>query len=190
MSGNGWTCTAAECTHAGPVAAGAALPALAWNVTPELFNVPSVRLDASVANESDGEPSNDSAFADVSVIVAVDLTIDLAPDASPFQVGAREKVAAVVTNAGAEAVDGPITVTLSQSQSPQHQLVLSGDGWDCITLFGVSTCVHSGPLAAGAQLPPLVSTATMQGSDYSRRAPWEQRSPSRTTGIPGTTRPA
>ncbi|MGK2948930.1 MAG: hypothetical protein ACSLFP_10170, partial [Acidimicrobiales bacterium] len=166
-TGTGWTCAVDDgtttCVHAGPVAVGDDLPAITATETPLLVHLPEVTRTATVDDPSDGSPGNNAASVDIAVELAVDLTVELAYD-QPFTVGQADSVDITVSNLGIEPADGPIvlTVNLREAGFP----AFTGDGWDCLTLFGTTSCVHDGPLAPGADLPVLTAAFAVTIADH------------------------
>lgn len=167
-SGDGWTCSdtdaGLECRHDGVVAAGATLPVLTWMLQPALADRPELRLHAAVANRHDGNHGNDAAQVTAPVSVSVDLTAEITPGRSPFTVARTESYSVVVRNLGVDDAVGPVSLRLNQSSAGLP--VVAGDGWDCLTLFGVTDCTHPGPVAAGGTLPAVTTTFEVVVGDY------------------------
>ncbi|MGH2473954.1 MAG: PKD domain-containing protein, partial [Candidatus Limnocylindrales bacterium] len=166
-TGDGWTCAvdglSLVCGHAGPVAAGTSLPALTITDTPVLADEPVISLGATVDDPSDGTPENDTTSLALDVVVAVDLDVDIAAT-PPFTVGQPASASVIVANLGAEAALGTVTLTVGQNQNGFP--TVGGDGWTCLSLFGLATCTHPGPVPAGGSLPPVHTAFEVTIADY------------------------
>jgi uncharacterized repeat protein (TIGR01451 family) len=77
-----------------------------------------------------------------------------------LQVGANATYTVTVSNLGPNQDDGPITVT-DTMPAGMSQPSGSGSGWSCSTSGQKVTCTNTGPLAAGASLPPITFTANV-----------------------------
>jgi uncharacterized repeat protein (TIGR01451 family) len=136
------------CTHAGPLAAGATsiitiVVAVGAGVAPTVINV----ADVSSAT-TDLDPTNNSSSDPTTIIADVDLSIDKQLVVPPVS-GGDATWTLIVRNLGESDAVGPITVT---DVLPAGLTFVSGtgDGWTCSAVGQVVTCVHDGPLAAGA----------------------------------------
>jgi uncharacterized repeat protein (TIGR01451 family) len=81
-------------------------------------------------------------------------TSDWFIDATGMPGGSQGYYLLSVTNNGTAPATGPITVT---DIIPPGLVFVSanGSGWTCANVGAVVTCVHPGPLAPGASLPPI-----------------------------------
>jgi hypothetical protein len=160
LSGAGWDCADSECTTAAAVAAGGSLPELAVAVPVPAVDTPSsLAVSVSLSNPSDGQTSNNHVHHRESLVVraGTDLIADITPLDAPFHLGGQGRFQIVVRNFGGTTTSAPVTVNLWASNYllPQNS---SGDGWSC---DGATRCSHSGGLAGGAALPPLVLTVAV-----------------------------
>ncbi|WP_026912286.1 hypothetical protein [Patulibacter minatonensis] len=164
ITGDAWVCTERDesrtnCTHAAPLAAGSALPALAVDyVAPTAGRDDRVAVTAH-AYAKDGalqdlDAATRGATASVPVVgTPVDAVVTV-EDPRP-QVGPAPGTASlVVRNAGSRAATGPVRLELSGGRG------VSGDGWSC-----TRRCVHPGPLPAGGALPPVGVRVTPDTDD-------------------------
>lgn len=167
-SGDGWTCPpgAGECVTDADVPPGGALPDLVVLV-PSSGGSPggSLRLHSDLEGVGDdGYPANDAGQARSPIVAASGA--DLLPSvaiAPGLEAGRPAEATISVHNAGSAAA-GPVTLRYSIGGADAGAPRASGDGWLC----SAYRCLHPGPVAAGAALPPIaVSTDTSRERGYS-----------------------
>ncbi|MEY2453660.1 MAG: large repetitive protein, partial [Acidimicrobiaceae bacterium] len=158
--GDGFTCTAAgqdvTCTRNTALPNGEAavitLVVIVGSAAEGTFvnhaDVASTTVDPDPNNNGD----DDSTTSDRDVDLAVDKSLDATPVS-----GSTATWTIVVSNNGQSDALGPITVT---DVLPDGLTFVSGtgDGWTCSAVGQVVTCVHDGPLAAGASTTITVVT--------------------------------
>ena len=169
-SGTGWTCSQSSgvitCTRPGPLAKGAAAPTITItakvgaNASSSLTNQASV---TGTSRDTNLTNNTDSVSADVAKPGKVDLAITKSGVASALTLGATVTYTLGVSNAGAVAETGPITV-VDQLPAAVSFVSAGGDGWTCNssgTVGAVVTCKAAGPLAAGARLANITISTTV-----------------------------
>ena len=112
----------------------------------------------SAENESDPNPSNNSASATINA-VAPDLTIAKS-HIDPFVRGATNTYQLVVSNIGPVATIGLVTVTdtLPAGLTPT---IASGTGWACGIVAQTVTCTRSDALTSTTSYPTITITVTV-----------------------------
>ncbi len=164
-TGTGWSCSAVAqtvtCTHPGPVAPAAALPAIALTVGVGAAAVPTVTNTATVSTPGDANGANDSASdpTAVSPAPAPDLTITKT-HAGNFTVGSNGSYQLTVSNVGAGATTGPITVSDALPTGLTY-VSATGTGWSCSAVGQAVTCTTPGPVAPAAALPTITLTVSV-----------------------------
>ncbi len=150
-SGTGWTCgTAAQvvsCSHPAPLAAGAT-SSITLVTSVGGAALPNVINRAHVSTAGDADPANDAGADPTTVSPAIDLAITKTP-VGVFRVGGNGVYTMQITNVGAAATIGDITVT---DTLPAGLTFVSGvgTGWACSVAGPVVTCIHAASLAPGA----------------------------------------
>jgi hypothetical protein len=170
-SGSGWSCPAggSTCVSSGSAAAGGALPDLTVT-TPVASYYPSspgyIYVAANLTNTSDGVSGNESATGQLPVVAAtgVDLATTVTSDATTVRAGATAGFKVSVRNFGQAASSGQVEVSISRGGAYAGTMTFAGSGWSCPA--GGSTCVHPGPVAAGAALPDLAVSSPVYGPDF------------------------
>ncbi|MFN8582294.1 MAG: hypothetical protein U0163_15140, partial [Gemmatimonadaceae bacterium] len=167
-TGTGWSCSAVAqavtCTHAGPVAASASLPAITMTVSVGAAAAPSVVNTASVSTPGDTNASNDSASDPTTVNPAPvpDLAITKSHTGT-FTVGSTGTYTLTVTNVGT----GPTTSTITVSDvlpTGLTYVTATGTGWSCNAVTQAVTCTTPGPLAPTSALPAITLTVSVSPS--------------------------
>jgi uncharacterized repeat protein (TIGR01451 family) len=151
-SGSGWSCSAAgqtiSCTHAVALAPSASSP-ITLVVSVDAGAPSSVTNSVSASTPGDSDPVNDSATdAPVPIGGPADLAMAVT-HAGTFVVGDPEAYTLTVTNIGAAASTGTITVT---DVLPMGLGFMSGTGtgWSCGAVGQTVRCTTSSILAPGA----------------------------------------
>lgn len=134
-SGEGWSCGIDErdlrCTRTHPVPAGEVTPPVTVN-----FRVPADasgtrELSASLLNQSDPYPANDSAAEEIAIVASADLAISGKPPAT-MRVGDVTDIAYRIRNVGTEPGGGTgmqMVVFLPENVEPVD--TASSDAWAC-----------------------------------------------------------
>ncbi len=159
-TGSGWSCsgtTTVTCERSGSVAAGSSAPPITIQVTtgslPSLItNTASVTADAV----TDSNPLNNTATETTQVVdERVDLAVaGISDNPDPVVTGAPLSYTVDVTNQGGSDSFGVVLDIFTPSGSTN--VVVSGDGWDCV-FFGFDWTQCTRPeLAAGASAPVTV----------------------------------
>ena len=157
LAGAGWTCTLAGlvCTRSDVLADGDTYPAITLTVDVAPTAPPIVTATATVSGGGEINFANDTS-ADVTAIVQVSDLVVTSVHVGPFMQGqAGASYLLTVTNSGAGATSGAVTVTdiLPGGLTPTS---LAGPEWSC-TLTDL-TCVRSDSLAPGAAYPGISLT--------------------------------
>jgi uncharacterized repeat protein (TIGR01451 family) len=145
LSGSGWVCSSGgSCDHAGPVAAGASLPALtATAVTSSVNSGASRSLTATVSSAADLGLANDTAVAGIGVGGTGADLVPVVGAPAPVAPGATATYPVSVVNAGSLSSSGRVTVTLSAPSGASAH----GSGWTCSSTL---VCETTAAIAAGA----------------------------------------
>jgi uncharacterized repeat protein (TIGR01451 family) len=179
MSGDGWGCSAAgqavTCTHAGPVEAGNALPALTIAVSVAPATADTVVNDVLVSSPDDANGANDQVLDTTNVrSPAPDLAMDVSHAATRFVAGDPGVYDLAVSNVGSEPTGGPVTITDTLPAGLTYTSA-TGAGWSCAAAGQVVTCDRTGPrlepgttshvtltvAVASAAQPAVVNTAAV-----------------------------
>ncbi len=160
-TGSGWSCNLSIdlCSNPGPVPANGSLPVITVNVAIPASGASEAEMDASVSNESDGEPANGSGSitTPITAYVPTDLTVDVADGGVPLVSGGTGTFSITVRNGGTAASSGLVTVNLSISGATMQ--AASGSGWSCNV--GNELCTNPGPVPAGGSLPAISVSASV-----------------------------
>ncbi len=160
ISGTGWTCVLATltCTRANALAAGASYPAITLTVNVALNAPSSVTNAVSVSGGSQTNTANDTASDPTTINQVADLTIvkSHTGNFSQGQTGATYSI--TVTNSGAGATSGVVTVT-DTLPAGLTATAIAGTGWSCV--LGTLTCTRSDALAAGLSYPVITLTVNV-----------------------------
>ena len=162
--GTGWSCSNASggvsCTTPGPIAGGASAAPITLTVSVGPAASPNVTNRAWVGMSSDLIPANNSSSVTTPVTTpAPDLTV-VKGAGGAFTVGANGTYSLDVSNVGAGATTGVISV--SDVLPPGLTFVSAvGAGWSCGHASGTVTCTHPGPLGAGASLATVTVTVAV-----------------------------
>ena len=113
-TGTGWSCGVAgqdvtcTVTPAGGLASGASLPPISVTVDPTPAAVPSVTNTATVANDNDVNPDNDSSSSVTGILYVADLAITKTDGVTTVDAGSSTTYTLTVTNSGPSPVTGAI----------------------------------------------------------------------------------
>ncbi len=147
-AGTGWACgvsgQAVTCTvtPAGGLASGASLPDISVTVNPTLAAVPSVTNAATVANDNDLNPGNDSSSSPTRIQVVADLAITKDDGTTSVGAGGSTTYTLTVTNNGPSTVSGAILADPAVTGLAKTGVACSGTPGQCT----------SGTTPTGAQL--------------------------------------
>jgi uncharacterized repeat protein (TIGR01451 family) len=143
------------------IAAAASYPAITLTVNVASNAPASVANTATVSGGGETNTSNDTANDTTTINPPPDLTITKkhSGNFTPGQTGASYSI--TVTNSGASATAGTVTVTdtLPASLTPT---AISGSGWSCT--LATLTCARSDALAAGASYPAITLTVNVSSN--------------------------
>ncbi|HEX5701726.1 MAG TPA: hypothetical protein VFX97_00745 [Pyrinomonadaceae bacterium] len=160
ISGTGWTCVLATltCTRSNALAAGASYPAITLTVNVALNAPSSVTNAVSVSGGGQTNTTNDTASDPTTINQVADLTIvkSHTGNFSQGQTGATYSI--TVTNSGAGATSGVVTVT-DTLPAGLTATAMAGTGWSCV--LGTLTCTRSEALAAGSSYPVITLTVNV-----------------------------
>ena len=164
VSALGWTCglsgNTGTCTRSDPLAAGASYPPITVTVEIASTAPSSVTNTAMVSGGGDLNSSNNEATLVTPIGRGPDLTITKTHTGNFTQGQTGAVYSLTVTNRGAAATTGTVSVTdpMAASLTPT---AASGPGWTCDPVSVLIRCQRSNPLAAGASYPPLTITVSV-----------------------------
>jgi uncharacterized repeat protein (TIGR01451 family) len=157
MAGSGWACVVntMTCTRSDVLTAGASYPALTLTVDVATSAPANVTNTAVVSGGGDSSAANNTATDPTAVVQLPDLTVTVAHAGSFTQGQSGAAYTLTVTNAGAGATSGAVTVvdTLPTGLTATSY---NGSGWSC-TLSPLS-CTRGDVLAAGLSYPAITLT--------------------------------
>jgi fimbrial isopeptide formation D2 family protein/uncharacterized repeat protein (TIGR01451 family) len=157
ISGTGWGCVLGTltCTRSDVLAAGASYPVITLTVTVANNAPSSVTNSVAVSGGSEINTANDTATNPTTINQLADLTISKSHIGN-FQQGQTGATYSItVTNSGAAATSGTVTVT-DTLPTGLTATAISGTGWSCV--LGTLTCTRSDALAASASYPVITVT--------------------------------
>ncbi|MDQ1711048.1 MAG: large repetitive protein [Frankiaceae bacterium] len=164
-TGTGWVCGAVArtvtCTFTGPLAAGASSAITLVVAVGPTAAATSVNVADVASPAPDLNPADNHATDSTQVVPDVDLRLRKTI-VGPAVVGADATWHLVVSNAGLSAAPGPVTM-VDTLPAGLTFTAASGPGWACSAAGQVVTCVHAGPLAAGAVSTITVVTRVVTG---------------------------
>ena len=159
-TGTGWSCGAVgalvTCTNAGPLATGAT-STITLVVDVNAAAIPSIINTATVATPGDSNPANNSASDPTTVASPIDLQLTKSAT-SAFVVGAHATYLLDVTNVGAGATTGAITVT-DVLPAGLTYLSATGAGFTCSASGQAVTCTAPGPMTVGQSIGITLTVA-------------------------------
>ena len=163
LSGTGWGCVVATltCTRSDALAPGASYPAMTLTVNVANNAPVSLTNSVTVSGGGDVNPANNTA-TDVTTIGAGPDLIIAKTHGGNFaqgQVGATYTI--TVTNNGATASSGAVTVTDTLPAS-LSATAISGTGWACT--LATHACTRSDALAPAASYPAITLTVDVAAS--------------------------
>lgn len=163
MAGTGWSCTLATlvCTRADSLAAGDSFPtitltvAVAPNAAPSVTNVASVGGGGEIntTNNAASDPTTITPFS-----AAADLTLAKTHAGNFVQGQTGATYSLVVTNIGASASAGVVTVT-DLLPAGLTATAMGGTGWSCT--LATLVCTRTDSLAASASFPSITVTVSV-----------------------------
>ena len=156
VTGGTWLCSSANrtltCTHPGPLGVGASLPAVTVDVNPLEAAFPSVVIaaQATLLDETDGNTTNDVAFASTTIDSAPDFSISI-DAAEAGTVGALLQYALLPLGNGSTA--GEVVAVTHPIPASFVLTDIEAVGWTCT----VDTQLRCETVAAGELRPIVVS---------------------------------
>lgn len=179
--GDGWSCASTlECTHAGPIPAGATLPAI--DVLSPLSSTQSATtmgVNATLVSSGDEYPYNDILSTAVPVATTsapgglqLHFTRSQSGDVRP---GQSENISLAVRNGSSADAPGPFAVRLTPSRSVTVESV-AGGGWSCDAelvcrrILGLAAgeastlAIVARPSTSSTNLESLLATARQAGT--------------------------
>ncbi len=162
IGGSGWNCTLGTltCDRADALAPSASYPVITLTVNVAANAPPAVVNTATVANASDGDPSNNTATDPTNIVpVAPDLAIAKTHSGNATQGQTGFVYTITVQNVGNAPTSGLVTVsdTLPTGLTATG---VTGSGWSC-SGGATPTCTRSDALAASASYPPITLTVNV-----------------------------
>ncbi len=166
-SGPGWTCDSAGCTQPAALASSATLPKLTIR-----GDSPDIQVDIhGQANELDQSNNSATSHFDLLAKPIADLVASISVPTVPIE-GDNATFVTTITNAGGAAFSRPIQVSLSAAKHYANFAIDSaGSNWTCV----LTTCTYPGPIAAGASLPPILSTTVAEAGTLQLYASLQMR---------------
>jgi len=163
-TGTGWTCGAAgqtvTCTRADALAAGASYPAITLTAAVASNSALSLTNTATVSGGGQTNTSNDSSSDPTTVNGVSDVTITKSHTGNFAQGQSGATYTLTVSNAGAAATSGTVTVTDTLPASLGY-VSATGTGWACGAAGQTVTCTRATALAAGASYPAITLTVNV-----------------------------
>jgi uncharacterized repeat protein (TIGR01451 family) len=160
ISGTGWGCILGTltCTRSDVLAASGSYPAITLTVTVANNAPASVTNSVTVSGGGEINSGNDTASDNTTVGVGPDLVIAKthAGSFTQGQIGALYTL--VVTNAGATATAGTVSL-VDTLPAGMTATAIGGTGWSCV--LGTLTCTRGDVLAPSASYPPITLTVTV-----------------------------
>ncbi len=167
-AGTGWTCTlggaTVTCMRSDALASAATYPEISLTVA-VAANAVSATNTAIVSGGGETNTTNDTATDPTMVVQAPDLTI-VKRAASAFDRPGTGTFSIDVTNVGAQATDGTVTVTDTLPAGLVPLRVVS-NGWNCTIgspIRQAVSCTRADALAAGQSYPTLQIVADIQAN--------------------------
>jgi uncharacterized repeat protein (TIGR01451 family) len=161
---NGWTCGIAgqtvTCTRSDALAASASYPAITLTVDVDTSAGAAVTNTADVSGSGESNTANNSASDPTTIIqLSADLTIAKSHTGNFTQGQTGATYTITVTNVGAGATSGTVTVTdtLPAGLTPTAPNGVV-NGWTCGIAGQTVTCTRSDALAASASYPAITLT--------------------------------
>ena len=170
-AGTGWACSVSDgvvtCSHPGPLAAGASLPAVIVNaeVGADLYRA-NLWVAPSVRSPGDTNLRNDQPEGGRGITLRPQPDLALSSWSSGYTVGVNGTMYAVVKNVSIDDIEGPTTATVDLGASFQFIQAQGGD-WSCsgsplVTCTTNATIATGGGLALSLIVTPVDSGATQQ----------------------------
>lgn len=165
-AGTGWSCNISgqvvTCTRSDVLAASSSYPSIAVGVSIAANAAVSITNTASVSGGGQSNAANDTGSDTVTVGTVADLTVAKSHGGA-FTPGSTGSYSITVTNAGAGATSGTVTVidTVPAGLTPTSA---TGTGWGCGIASQVVTCTRSDALAAAASYGVITLGVSIAGS--------------------------
>lgn len=162
ISGTGWTCrTLTSCNRSDSLAGSSSYPPITLTVNVANNAPASVTNMATVSGGSEVNTANDAASDPTTVVQFADLTVTKSHigNFTQGQTGATYTI--TVSNIGAAATSGTVTVTDTLPGAGLIPTAISGTGWTCTAL---TSCNRSDALAAGGSYPAITLTVNVAGN--------------------------
>jgi uncharacterized repeat protein (TIGR01451 family) len=165
-AGAGWSCGApagqtVTCTRSDALAAGQSYEPITLTVNVAINAASSVTNSVTVSGGGDVNPGNDTDTDVTPVTPQPDLTVSKSHAGNFFQGQQGATYTLAVSNVGAAASAGPVTVSdnLPAGLTPT---AASGPGWSCSVNGQAATCTRSDPIAGSSgDYPPITITANV-----------------------------
>lgn len=163
MAGPGWSCTLATlvCTRADSLAAGGSFPTITVTVSVAANAAPSVTNLAAVSGGGETNAANNTASDPTTITpfsAAADLTLVKSHTGNFVQGQTGATYTLVVSNIGASATTGTVTVT-DLLPAGLTATAMAGTGWSCT--LATQVCTRADSLAAGASFPAITLTVSV-----------------------------
>lgn len=163
VSGTGWSCTLATlvCTRADSLAPGDSFPTITVTVSVAANAAASVTNQATVSGGGDTNAANNTASDPTTITpfsAAADLTLAKTHPGNFVQGQTGATYSLVVTNIGASASTGVVTVT-DLLPAGLTATAMGGTGWSCT--LATLVCTRSDSLTASASFPAITLTVSV-----------------------------
>ena len=171
-AGTGWACGVAgqdvtcTVTPAGGLASGASLPPISVTVDPTPAAVPSVTNTATVANDNDVNPDNDSSSSVTGILYVADLAITKTDGVATVTSGSPTTYTLTVTNDGPSPVTGAILADPAVAGLTKTAVACAPTPGQCVTPPSVAQLeggTFALPALADGQTYALEVTADRDG---------------------------
>jgi uncharacterized repeat protein (TIGR01451 family) len=160
LSGSGWTTNLGTltCTRSDALAAGSSYPAITLTVGVATNAPSSVTNVASVSTGGDTNTANNTVSDNTTIGGTIDLAVTKTHTGSFTKGDPADVYTITVTNAGALATTGAVTV-IDTLPAGLTATTLSGTGWT--TTLGTLTCTRSDALSARSVYPAITLTVSV-----------------------------
>ncbi|MGE5321901.1 MAG: beta strand repeat-containing protein, partial [Actinomycetota bacterium] len=157
ISGTGWTCVLAtlSCTRSDVLAAGAAYPAITLTVDVASTAPATLANSATIFGGGELNAANDTATDVTTIIQLADLTLSKTHTGTFTQGQAGATYQITVSNVGASASSGTVTV-VDSLPAGLTATAISGTGWSCV--LASVTCTRTDALVINTAFPAITVT--------------------------------